>query len=229
MKKFHFRIIALSALVAVTVVYSCKKYLDKSPVGSLSSSVLASRAGVDGLLIGAYSMLDGYASGRGYTSWEVSTDNWSYGGIASDDAYKGSNTTDQGTASPIENHSVDPSNEYISEKWKAGYDAIQRSNDVLRELPLVTDGSISAADIAEVTGEVHFLRGVFHLELAKLWRNVPYVDEKITYAAGNYNLPNPGPIWDKIEADFTAAMAGLPKTQAQVGRANYYAAEALLA
>jgi len=227
MKKFHFRIITLGALVAVIVIYSCKKYLDKSPVGSLSSSVLASKAGVNGLLIGAYSMLDGYASGRGYTSWEVSTDNWAYGGIASDDAYKGSNTTDQGTASPIENHSVDPSNEYISEKWKAGYDAIQRANDVLRDLPLATD--MSAAEIAEVTGEVHFLRGVFHLELAKLWRNVPYVDEKITYSAGNYNLPNPGPIWDKIEADFTAAMAALPKTQPQVGRANYYAAEALLA
>ncbi|WP_295675267.1 RagB/SusD family nutrient uptake outer membrane protein, partial [uncultured Mucilaginibacter sp.] len=43
------------------------------------------------------------------------------------------------------------------------------------------------------------------------------------------NVPNPGPIWDKIEADFTAAMAGLPKTQGQIGRANYYAAEAFLA
>jgi len=57
-------------------------------------------------LIGAYSMLDGFASGSTYnggtyTSWETSTTNWVYGGIASDDAYKGSNTTDQPNAAPI--------------------------------------------------------------------------------------------------------------------------------
>ena len=38
-----------------------------------------------------------------------------------------------------------------------------------------------------------------------------------------------GPIWDKIEADFAAAMADLPDTQPQAGRANKYAAEAFLA
>src|SRR5690348_5455205 len=190
MKKFHLRLIALCLLAGLTIIYSCKKFLNKQPVGSLSNSVLANKAGLDGLLIGAYSMLDGYASGRGYTSWEVSTDNWAYGGIASDDAYKGSNTTDQGTAAPIENHSVDPSNEYLSEKWKSCYDAIQRANDVIREIPLITDGSVSQAYATEVTAEAKFLRGVFHLEAAKLWRNVPYVDETITYAANNYNAEN---------------------------------------
>jgi hypothetical protein len=230
MKKFHFKLIALSSLVALAMIYSCKKYLNKGPVGSLNGSVLANKAGLDGLLIGAYSMLDGYAAGRGYTNpWEGSIDNWVWGGVASDDAYKGSNTTDQPNIPALENHSVDPSNEFLSIKWKAGYDGSQRANDVLREIPLITDGSVSADYAKEVTAEARFLRGVFHLELAKMWRNVPYVDETITYGAGNYNLENPGPIWDKIEADFTAAMAGLPKTQSQIGRANYYAAEALLA
>ncbi len=228
MKKIHFKLIAFGSLVALTTFFSCKKFLDKGPVGSLSGAVLASKAGLDGLLIGAYSMLDGYAAGS-YTSWEVSTDNWIYGSVAADDAYKGSNTTDQPTAAPIENHSVDPANEYISEKWAACYDAIQRANDVIREIPLITDGSVSADYATEVTAEAKFIRGVMHLEAAKLWRNVPYVDETITYGAGNYNVDNPGPIWDKIEADFMAAMSGLPKTQSQVGRANYYAAEAFLA
>ena len=237
MKKNHFKYLAISCLlIAATLIYSCKKFLNKAPVGSLSPSVLASKAGVDGLLIGAYSMLDGYSNnptGTAYpgatTSWESGIDNWSYGGIASDDAYKGSNTTDQGTATPIENHSVDPSNEYLQEKWAAFYSAVQRANDVIREVPLVKDGSVTADYGAEVIGEARFLRGVFHLDLAKVFRNAPYVSDSITYAAGNYNLGNPGPIWDKIEADFTAAMSVLPKTQPQVGRANYYAAEALLA
>ena len=108
----------------VTLIFSCKKFLDHPPVGSLSADVLASKAGVDGLLIGAYSMLDGYAQTS--TSWETSATNWIYGGVAADDAYKGSNTTDQPTAVPIENHSVDPANEYLSEKWAFCYNAIQR-------------------------------------------------------------------------------------------------------
>jgi hypothetical protein len=46
MKKFHLRLIALAGLVALTLIYSCKKFLDKKPVGSLSASVLASKAGL---------------------------------------------------------------------------------------------------------------------------------------------------------------------------------------
>jgi hypothetical protein len=229
MKNSYSKFIALGSLVFLTLTYSCKKLLNKEPVGSLSASVLANKAGVDGLLIGAYSMLDGHTNINGGTSWESSIDNWSYGGIASDDAYKGSNTTDQPTAVPLENHSVDASNEYLSEKWASCLNAIQRCNDVIREVPLVTDGSVTAAYGAEVIAEARFLRGIYHMELAKMWRNVPYIDESITYAAGNYNVGNPGPIWDKIEADFTAAMGVLPNTQAQVGRANHFAAEALLA
>src|SRR5262249_49467292 len=150
--------------------------------------------------------------------------NWIYGGVAADDAYKGSNTTDQPAAVPIEDHSVTSSDEYLGEKWAFCYNAIQRANDVLREIPLIKDGSVTTAYAAELTAEARFLRGVFHLEAAKLWLNVPYVSERITYGAGNYNVANTGPIWDSIAADFTAAMQVLPKTQNDKGRANYYAA-----
>jgi hypothetical protein len=228
MKNSYFKFIALGSMAVLTLTYSCKKLLNKEPVGVLGPAVLANKAGVDGLLIGAYSMLDGASTSYG-TSWETSIDNWVYGGIASDDAYKGSNTTDQPTAAPIENHSLDASNEFIQEKYQFNYIAIQRANDAIREIPLVKDGSVSAAYGAEVIAEARFLRGVYHMELAKMYRNVGYVDETVTYGAGNFNVSNPGPIWDKIEADFTAAMNTLPTTQPQIGRANKYAAEALLA
>jgi hypothetical protein len=241
MKKSFFKFIALGSLVVLTLTYSCKKLLNKEPTGSLSASVLANKAGVDGLLIGAYHMLSGFTNTYG-TSWEGGIDNWTYGGIAADDAYKGSNTTDQAPFAPeIENHTVDGNNEYLEEKWTDEYNGIQRANDAIREIPLVKDGSVTAAYGGEVIAEARFLRGVFEMELAKVFRNVPYVDETVTYSTGNYNVPNPGPIWDKIEADFLFAMGnsttaptsatapGLPTTQAQIGRANWYAAEAMLA
>jgi hypothetical protein len=229
MKKSYFKFIALGSLVVLTLTYSCKKLLNTPPVGSLSASVLANKAGLDGLLIGAYHMLSGFTTNYG-GDFESGIDNWSEGGIASDDAYKGSNTTDQAPYAPeIENHSLDAANGYISQKWQVCYDGIQRANDAIREIPLIKDGSVSAAYGAEVVAEARFLRGVFHMELSKVFRNVPYVDETVTYAAGNYNVANPGPIWDKIEADFSAAMAALPNTQSQLGRATKYTAEAMLA
>lgn len=229
MKKSYSKFIALGSLVTLTLTYSCKKLLTQEPVGTLSSTVLASSTGVNGLLIGAYHMLSGWTNTYG-TPWEGGIDNWTYGGIASDDAYKGSNTTDQAPNAPeIENHSLSSGNEYVLEKWTDEYIGIQRANDVIREIPLVKDGSISAATAAELTAEARFCRGVFHMELAKVFRNAPYVDETVVYSAGDFNLPNAGPIWSKVEADFTAAMNGLPVAQPQVGRANKYAAEAMLA
>jgi len=231
MKKPIFKSVLLVTLILLTISYSCNKDLTKPAPGALSSAVLATKAGVDGLLIGTYALLNmnsGVAAVGG-SAWGGAVSNWHFGGIASDDANKGSNSTDQPDAATIMNHTLDPNNAYVREKWAVCYDGIQRANDVLREIPLVKDGSLAPADITEITAEAKFLRGVFELELAKIFRNVPYVDETITYVAGNYVIPNSTPIWPHIEADFTAAITTLPSIQAQVGRANKYAAEAFLA
>ena len=232
MKKLNYKSIALGSIVLFTAAYSCKKVLDKTPAGVLGGATLANKAGVDGLLIGAYSILDGYYSGQPGTNYASGISNWSWGGIGSDDAYKGSSTGDQATegASAIEQHvSINPTDSYLYSKWQVNYAGIVRANNVIQEVPLVKDGSEAGAIGQNAIAEARFLRGIYHFELAKVFRNVPYVDETITYAAGNYNVPNPGPIWDKIEADFAFAMTVLPKTQPQAGRANYYAAEAFLA
>ena len=228
MKSKSIKILIPVALAVVTLIVSCRKFLDQKPVGALSSVVLANKSGVDGLLIGAYSLVDGVYNGQPGATWSTGTDNWIYGSVAADDAHKGSTPGDQPSAAAIESYTASGNNDYLDPKWRMNFTGIQRANDVLRELPLVTDGSVTADYAKEVTAEARFLRGLFHLELAKLWRNVPYADETVTYDNGNYNIGNPGPIWDKIEADFTFAMANLPATQTQIGRANKYAAEAFL-
>ena len=143
-------------------------------------------------------------------------DNWVYGGVASDDAFKGSNTTDQPNIPPLANHSVTSANEFLQEKWAFCYDAIQRANDAIREIPLVKDGSVTPAYATEVIAEARFLRAVFHFELGKMYRNVPYVGEQAIYSAGNLNIANSGPIWDSIEVDLTAAMAMLQNPGYQI-------------
>jgi hypothetical protein len=176
--------------------------------------------------------MDGFYQGQPGSQLASGISNWSWGGVGSDDSYKGSSTGDQRDEglTAIEQHvSINPTDGYLYPKWQVCYAGIVRANNVIQEIPLVKDGSLTAAAGTVAIAEARFLRGVYHFELAKIWQNVPYVDETITYAAGNLNAPNPGPIWDKIEADFDFAMKNLPQTQPQAGRANSYAAEAFLA
>jgi hypothetical protein len=58
MKKIWFIIILLT-LVSLLVNTCRKDFLDVKPAGSLNQFVLATDKGIDALLIGAYSMLDG--------------------------------------------------------------------------------------------------------------------------------------------------------------------------
>ena len=59
MKSLKIKLFVCLTVMMLALSLSCKHYLDKTPPGSLNTVILASKAGVDGLLIGAYSLLDG--------------------------------------------------------------------------------------------------------------------------------------------------------------------------
>ena len=227
MKKNNFKHILIGCLTLTSVLYSCQKsFLEKAPLGTLDESTLASKAGVEGLLIGAYSQLNGFGgAGGGFYS---TPSNWAFGGVASDDAYKGSDAGDQSVeANPIENHTVNSTNSPVASKWAAMYDGIGRANATIRVVALAT--GISEDDKKKILGQARFLRGVYHFELKKIFNMVPFVDETITYAAGNYKVPNDKDIWSNIQADFKFAADNLPATFPEAGRANQWAAKSYLA
>jgi len=226
MKKFRFIIPA--AVILLAIIIACnKQFLDKKPLGALSQSSLANKSGVDGLLIGAYAMLDGEGGAAG-TSWGAAVSNWVFGGVCADDAYKGSTPSDQGEIVEIETWTTSYApNHYINEKWLAEYDGIQRANEVLRMMRIAS--RLTAADTLEYASEARFLRGVYHFEAIKMWKNIPWVDESISVTNGNYRVPNNTNVYPNIEADLTYAMTNLPETQPQKGRANKWAAAAFLA
>ncbi len=223
MKQSKFKILLVGITTSLVLFYACSKnFLEKSPLGSLDQTTLANKAGVEGVLIGAYSMLDGYGGAGG--GWQSAGSNWVYGGVASDDAYKGSDPGDQADIVPIETYTPTASNGYFNQKWQAVYDAVQRCNDVLRLMATATD--ISAADQKRISAEARFLRAHYHMDAKKMWNNIPFVDETITYAAGNFNVANTADVWPNIIADLDYAIANLPATQSAVGRANSWAAKA---
>ncbi len=231
MTRIHKLLLCIAAAL-IGIGVSCKHYLVVPPTGVLSNTVLATKAGVDGLLIGAYSILRGYnpaVPNSGGREWTQAPSNWIYGSVVADEAHKGSTSDDQAEIASMESYNTTPVNPYLNDKWVSLYAGVQRANDVLREIPLVKDGSLSTDQANQVTAEARFLRGFFHLEAAKMFKNVPYVDEKITYSAGNGNVSNTESIWPKIEADFQIAVSLLPSTQPQPGRVNAWAAKAFLA
>ncbi len=231
MKNTHYKLIVISCILSsLLLLYACQDYLEIAPLGSLSETTLANKAGVEGLLIGAYSLLDGIGGPGGDTGpWVQGISNWIFSGVASDDAHKGSAYGDETFIQEIENYSATPVNPAFNSKWLSLYTGVQRANDVLRVMAKVTDGSISSEDEIQIKAEALFLRAVYHFELSKLWRNVPYLDETVSFGNGNYLIPNAGPIWTQIETDLQFAATNLSETKKEIGRANNGAAKSLLA
>ncbi len=227
MKKITISTLAL----CVALASACSdKFLDVQPKAALAVSTLQNKVGINSLLIGAYALLDGWSTNEGaYRSYQASADNWVYGSVASDDAYKGTIAGDQPPISLIEQGNIQSDNIYFRGKWRGMYDGIARTNDVLQALAVAKD--LTDAERQQVVAESRFLRGHYHFELKKMFNMVPYIDEKI-YNPNDLEstkVPNNEDIWPKIVADLKAAYDVLPTKQTQVGRPTKWAAGAMLA
>ncbi|GAA4469078.1 RagB/SusD family nutrient uptake outer membrane protein [Nibrella saemangeumensis] len=220
--------VILASLLTVGFVTSCSEsFLDVRPQGVAALDQLTNKIGVNTLLIGTYSLLDGIGSGT--TDWHAAVSNWVYGGVTSDDAYKGTDAGDQPEISFMERYEGQANLAHMTGKWRHTFDAISRANVVLQAVEQAKD--MTDAEKKLVIAEARFLRGYYHFEGKKMWNMIPYIDEK-TYSATDPNstkIANDKNIWPNIEADFKAAADALPETQSQKGRATKFAAMAFLA
>jgi hypothetical protein len=223
--------IILFALIATTGInFSCSEsFLEVEPQGAASLTSLSNKNGVNALLIGAYSLLDGQGAGNvGRTS---TISNYVFGGITSGDAVKGTDAGDQPEQSFIEQYTWFAENTYFLGKWQHTYDGVARANEaiLLAKSPDVKD--MTDAEKTQIIAEARFLRGHYHFEGKKMWNMIPYIDEN-TYKRDDPNstkVPNDKDIWKNIEDDFKFAADNLPATQSQKGRATKWAAMAYLA
>ena len=210
-------------------INSCKQsFLEITPNGSLDQSVLATYKGVDGLLIGAYSMLDGVAAGFG---WQSATSGWVYGSIRAIEANKGTDAGDQPDINPIQTFSETSTNPYLNVKWRAVYEGIARCNStILTANKAKESGTITEDEYNWFIAQARALRGYYHLEAWRLWADrgsgmfVPYVDENTDPAT----VTNTEDVRDKIIEDLTAGTK-LPNNMEQVGRFNKKVYEVFLA
>jgi hypothetical protein len=209
-------------LFGMLIIQACKKsFLDAKPYGQYEASLVTNKKGLDALLIGTYGVIDGQGvSGDG---WEGSAVNWATAGVAADDAYKGTDANDQPQMTEVEQYKSQPTNRYFYNKWIVLYEGIARANDVIRLGNNPDIEGLSADDKKNIIGQARFLRGHFHFDAKRMWKNVPYISDTTT------KYGNSTDIWPQIEADFKFAYDNLPATQSEKARVNKWAAGAYLA
>ncbi|MEC7186601.1 MAG: RagB/SusD family nutrient uptake outer membrane protein [Bacteroidota bacterium] len=213
----------LTILLSASILVSCTDdFTEIDPVGSLSDAALQNATGVDLLLTGAYSVLDGIRNGGPGADWTKSGDNWWLDAI-SDDAHKGSTDGDQADLLAIELFTWDTTNPYFEGRWQALFAGVNRANAVIDLINNSDDPSIFTSQLAQA----RFLRGHYNFELQRMWVNVPYISDE-NYGASEFNQPNNGPIWSQIEADFSFAANNLDTSRSAFGRPIRSAAQAYL-
>ena len=220
----------LAFVLTGVLISSCgEDFLNYQPQGALTQEQALTSANIDNLVIAAYA---------GIANDEMigpMTSMWVYGSVRSDDAYKGGGGVDDvGDVNKYEQYYLTTPDQGGSDwmaprTWTNYYKAISRINTAL-----VVANALDVAEFpkkVETQAELRFLRGHCYFMMKRLFNKVPFIDETMTeeQILQTSNDLTSDALWNKIGDDFQFALANLPETQDQVGRANKLAAAAYLA
>jgi len=206
---------------------SCKSdFLTIAPTGSLGATDMQTVPGLDGLLVGAYSMIDGVSSNTSASGWESTSSNWVYGSIRGMEANKGTDGGDQPDINPIQTFSETSTNPYLNYKWREVYEAIYRCNTLIT----FANKSLAAGKITDDQNKLYLqqaktLRGWYHFEAWRMWGKIPYIDETVVDPGSVVNASDNGP---KIIADLQTGLS-LPLDMGAIGKFNITVSEVLVA
>ena len=229
MKNFRF-LSVIAVITGLLLMNSCsEEFLEITPNGALDAQVLATYEGVDALLIGAYSMIDGLANGAG--GWQSASSGWVFGSIRGMVANKGTDSGDQPDINPLQTYTETATNPYLNIKWQATYEGISRANGtILTAAVALENGTITQEEHDSFVTQSRALRGVYHFWVWKLFADkntgmyIPYVDETTDVKL----VTNDVDVRPMIIADLTAG-TNLPTDMKQIGRFNKTVCQVFLA
>lgn len=208
-------ILGMCILVAMAG-QSCKKMLDEKIVSGLTDVYLDTRPGFYGGLNAAYSdCRNFYGNQKGLEMTELGTDLFTNG---SDGDFKYFN---------LYNSQLDANEQFITTLWNSSYHTINTINAVLRHAPAVIDLTEKERTVA--VAEARWLRAYNYFILVQTYGPVPLMlneTTEISYEATRAPLAD---VYKAVVTDLEFAIANLPATQADYGRATKPAAEHLLA
>lgn len=218
-----------TAVVLITgtlFLYGCDDFLTQPPQGSLDANTLSNASGVEATLIAGYRALD---APRGGLQGGAAS-NWNFGSITTDDAYKGTEATDDAVSTQLEqyNWSTGGVNNRMNDTWSKNYEGVNRANSAIRLLNQVREnqpGEISDSDADGIRGEALFLRAHYHFDLWQKFVNIPYyTEEDEDFTKSNQGVD----VVTNIIADLDEAISLLPDAprKGEVGRPTSWVAKA---
>ncbi len=148
------------------------------------------------------------------------------GDIASDNSFSGGESaTDVLGLQQIDDYRHVPKNNVLLDIWKRLYEGINRANYMEEN-----KDKISFSNKKQVYAQMYFLRAYYYFELVKFFGGVPLFTEKRLTAtdSGTLKRASKAEVYTQIEKDLKAAIADLPATQKEKGRATKSAAQAFL-
>lgn len=208
----------ISILIAIFFFASaCTDYVDYAPIDDYQITAdvyFNSATDYEAAVVGTYDPLQ-----------------WMYlniliGDIASDNSLSGGESaTDVMGLQQIDDMVHNPNNDNLTSIWKWLYEGINRANYLEQN-----KDKLDFDNKTELYGEVYFLRAYYYFELVKFFGDVPLFTDRRLTASDSETLQRSSKedVYAQIEADLNAAIAALPVSQAQKGRATKGAAQALL-
>lgn len=203
------------------MMVSCSdSFLENIPQGSLNDGVMNSPESVDILVNSAYASLYGFL--EGYHPNTLPTNNWTYGEVRSDNAYKGGGGTgDVYDVHLMETFDNTAETGNLDQKWFLLYCSVSRCNTALRVLKNASEEDVPTKKVR--IAELKVLRSHFYFELVRFFNKVPYQDEDLP-ATEYINVRNDEYTRDqhlqRIAAEMLEAAEDLPLRQEEMGRIN---------
>lgn len=196
---------------------SCKDFLDENLVSDVSAgSYYTTAAGLEDAVDATYSFLREMSSEeRAYMLSIFGTDTHTNG---ADGNWKAFNYYD---------NALNASADILLQQWSIIYRGINQANAVINRSQAVTD--MTDAQKNQRIAEVRFLRAYYYFYLVQTWGDIHFSLDETIGAQVEANKTPPATIYaEGIIPDLEFAIANLPNTQAQYGRATKPAAQFLL-
>ncbi len=221
--KMNYRTLSRIILITLSVsgIFGCSNFLDKQPQGNLTQQNFPTTSD--------QALLATNAAYGALRNWYYSSGGYPILDIMSDDAVKGSNSSDQAAnLNPYNDFTISPTQDGLDRWWNALYAGVKLTNVVIEKVPLI-DMDPSVRD--EYIAQASFLRALYYFDLVRAWGGVPL----ITTTTPDLNVPRSSAdeTYQLIISDLNFAISHLPlESELQPddeGRATIGAAEALLA
>ena len=232
MKTTHIaRLLTLAALAGLAP--SCKSFLDKDPLGTVTQANLFNDATNATQAVNAIYDVASWDQGPkfGVGDYVGQTYEWMFGDIMTDDAEKGSTPSDFTPLVELKTWTMTPANSPLTTLWVHSFTGIARANTVINNIDA---GTIDAALKARLKGEALFLRAYFYFNLVKSFGGVPLFEKAVLPTdAANVKRSSIAETYAFLENDLKAAASLLPEkgsyATANLGRATKGAANGYLA